>query len=108
MALHIFRCQTTLRSETDMKTVPQKQFTSGEWRTKVKMTTFKPIDDDARVTTLKKLDHISRTIIYMIYAAYTLQEVELRRMVYASRQHLNASKQTPALNRCKTREMFFP
>ena len=108
MALHIFRCQNTLRTETDMKIVREKQFTSGEWRTKVKMTTFKPIDDDARVITLKKLDHISRTIIYMIYSAYTLQEVELRRMVYESRQHLNASKQTPALNRCKTRGMFFP
>lgn len=47
---------------------PKKQVTSGVWRKKVKLASFKPIVDHAHATTLKKLDHISTTIIYMIYA----------------------------------------
>lgn len=42
-----------------------------------------------------------------------LQEVELKRnngmiYLYERRQRLNASKQTRALNRCTTKEIYFP
>lgn len=35
---------------------------------KVKMSSFKPIDDNTPESTLKKVDYITITIIYMIYA----------------------------------------
>lgn len=49
---------------------------------KVKMSSFKPIDDNTPESTLKKVDYITITIIYMIYAIQLkLQEVELKRII---------------------------
>lgn len=63
----VFKWKSTLWSEKKMK-APRSNLLPVYKELKVKLTSFKPIDDNTSENTLKKFDCITLTIIYMIYA----------------------------------------